>query len=49
VQKVFEEVSAEWVPKHGAAWDQADIEGECRRTYGGPLVLAQDLMRLVLD
>jgi ribonuclease BN (tRNA processing enzyme) len=31
------------------ACDQADIEGECRRTYGGPLVLAQDLMRLVLD
>jgi ribonuclease BN (tRNA processing enzyme) len=31
------------------ACEQADIEGECRRTYGGPLVLAQDLMRLVLD
>jgi ribonuclease BN (tRNA processing enzyme) len=31
------------------ACDQADIEGECRRTYGGPLVLARDLMRIVLD
>jgi len=27
VQKVFTEVSAEWVKKHGEAWDQADEEG----------------------
>ena len=27
VQKVFTEVSAEWVDKHGEAWDQADKEG----------------------
>lgn len=27
VQKVFNEVSQEWVTKHGAAWDQADQEG----------------------
>jgi len=26
--------------------DQADIELECRKTYDGPLVLAQDLMRI---
>jgi ribonuclease BN (tRNA processing enzyme) len=30
------------------ACDRADIEGECRRTYRGPLVLARDLMRLSL-
>jgi len=27
VQNVFEEVSAEWIPKHGKGWDQADEEG----------------------
>jgi len=27
VQKVFNEVSAEWVVKHGEAWDQADEAG----------------------
>ncbi|MFW6287058.1 MAG: TRAP transporter substrate-binding protein DctP, partial [Candidatus Sumerlaeota bacterium] len=27
VQQVFTEVSAEWVDRHGAAWDQADEEG----------------------
>lgn len=27
IQQIFTEVSAEWVPKHGAAWDQADEEG----------------------
>lgn len=27
VQKVISEVSAEWVAKHGEAWDQADAEG----------------------
>lgn len=27
IQKVFTEVSAEWVDRHGAAWDQADQEG----------------------
>lgn len=26
-QKVFSDVSAEWVDKHGQAWDQADEEG----------------------
>ena len=26
-QAVIEEVSNEWVEKHGAAWDQADVEG----------------------
>ncbi len=31
------------------ACDQADIEGECRRTYAGPLILARDLMRVTLD
>lgn len=27
VQKVFEEVSAEWIPKHAKGWDVADDEG----------------------
>lgn len=27
IQKIFTEVSQEWVAKHGAAWDQADAEG----------------------
>jgi len=27
IRKVFTEVSAEWVAKHGQAWDQADEEG----------------------
>lgn len=31
------------------ACDQADVEGECRRTYSGPLILARDLLRLTLD
>ena len=26
--------------------DQADIEQECRKTYDGPLILAEDLMRI---
>lgn len=27
VQKVIEEVSAEWIVKHGKAWDESDAEG----------------------
>lgn len=27
IQKIFTDVSAEWVAKHGAAWDQADQDG----------------------
>ncbi|RJR23811.1 MAG: C4-dicarboxylate ABC transporter substrate-binding protein [Desulfobacteraceae bacterium] len=27
VQKVFEDVSSAWIPKHGQGWDQADKEG----------------------
>jgi TRAP-type transport system periplasmic protein len=27
VQKVFEEVSKEWIPKHAEGWDKADQEG----------------------
>ena len=27
IQKVFTEVSTEWVTKHGQAWDQADADG----------------------
>lgn len=27
VQKVFEEVSKEWIPKHAEGWDKADKEG----------------------
>ena len=29
--------------------DQVDIEAECRKTYRGPLLLAQDLMKISLD
>jgi ribonuclease BN (tRNA processing enzyme) len=29
--------------------DQTDIQAECRWTYNGPLILARDLMRIVLD
>ena len=29
--------------------DQADIEKECRKTYAGPLVLAEDLMKISFD
>ena len=28
--------------------DQADIEQECRKTYAGPLILAEDLMRITV-
>jgi TRAP-type C4-dicarboxylate transport system substrate-binding protein len=28
VQKVFEDVSKEWIPKHGEGWDKADLEGK---------------------
>jgi TRAP-type C4-dicarboxylate transport system substrate-binding protein len=27
-QAIIEEVSGEWVEKHGAAWDEADAEGQ---------------------
>ncbi len=27
IQKVFEEVTAEWLPKHGEGWNQADAAG----------------------
>jgi TRAP-type C4-dicarboxylate transport system substrate-binding protein len=27
LQKIFSEVSAEWIAKHGAAWDEADQAG----------------------
>jgi ribonuclease BN (tRNA processing enzyme) len=29
--------------------DQADVEAECRTSYQGPLILARDLMRIVLE
>ncbi|MFO7839405.1 MAG: MBL fold metallo-hydrolase [Desulfosalsimonadaceae bacterium] len=29
--------------------DQADIAGQCRKTYSGPLILAQDLLRFSMD
>jgi ribonuclease BN (tRNA processing enzyme) len=31
------------------ACDRADIEGECRRTFSGPLILARDLLRIGLE
>lgn len=43
VQDVFTDVSAEWVAKHGEAWDQADDEG---RTFveglGRPIIKLTD-------
>lgn len=27
IQQIFNDVSQEWIPKHGAAWDEADAEG----------------------
>jgi TRAP-type C4-dicarboxylate transport system substrate-binding protein len=27
LQQIFTEVSQEWIPKHGQAWDDADEEG----------------------
>ncbi|MDD5474879.1 MAG: C4-dicarboxylate ABC transporter substrate-binding protein, partial [Syntrophales bacterium] len=27
IQKIFEEVSAEWIERHGAVWDKDDDEG----------------------
>ncbi len=27
IQKIFEEVTAEWIPKHAKGWDAADAEG----------------------
>ncbi len=27
IQKIFDEVSQEWIPKHGEIWDQADKDG----------------------
>ena len=29
--------------------DQSDIKGQCRRTYSGPLILAQDLLTINLE
>lgn len=29
--------------------DTADIEGQCRKTYAGPLILARDLMQIELE
>lgn len=28
IRKVFEEVSEEWIEKHGKAWDESDLEGK---------------------
>jgi ribonuclease BN (tRNA processing enzyme) len=28
--------------------DRTDIERQCRKTYGGPLILAEDLMRITI-
>jgi hypothetical protein len=29
--------------------EKEDIEAQCRKTYAGPLVLAEDLMQLEVD
>lgn len=39
VQKVFEEVSKEWIPKHAQGWDKADAEGrEFTLTLGNKII-----------
>ncbi len=35
IRAIFEEVSAEWVPKHGQAWNQADDDGRAFATELG--------------
>jgi len=40
IQRVFEEVSAEWVDKHGQAWNAADAEG---------LVFVKELKRSIIE
>ncbi len=43
VQKTIAEVSAEWVAKHGQAWDQADAEG---REFVNSLQPAREMITL---
>lgn len=40
IQRVFEEVSAEWVDKHGQAWNAADAEG---------LAFVKELKRSIIE
>ena len=58
VQKVFDEVSAQWVDKHGEAWDKADEEGQAFVTQLGHEIIPlspeearrwQDCVKPILD
>jgi TRAP-type transport system periplasmic protein len=43
IQKVFEEVSAEWIPKHAKGWDAADNEGrEFTLSLGNEIIPLSD-------
>jgi TRAP-type C4-dicarboxylate transport system substrate-binding protein len=43
IQKVFEEVSAEWIPKHAEGWDAADNEGrEFTLSLGNEIIPLSD-------
>jgi len=40
-QKVIEQINAEWIPKHAAAWESSDMEG-----YRSTLLLGQSIFGL---
>lgn len=43
VKKVFEEVSAEWIQKHAAGWDEADAQGkEFSLSLGNKMISLSD-------
>ncbi len=43
IKKVFEEVSAEWIEKHGKAWDESDLEGkEFTLSLGNEIITLPD-------
>ena len=43
VQSVFEEVSAEWIPKHARAWDESDKTArDYSLTLGNKVVVLDD-------
>jgi TRAP-type C4-dicarboxylate transport system substrate-binding protein len=43
IQKTITEINAEWVAKHGKAWDQADVDG---RTFVTSLQPAREMITL---
>lgn len=42
VKRIFEEVSAEWIDRHGAVWDEADAEGRDFTLAQGNEIIALD-------